>query len=197
MYLPSSILNTKFDSTRWVFCSKTQKKYGNTVVCVTGLSFPLPCAACIVFIFPTLRTIRYSRRRRHGSSPKMLSSSRFWGEIIRVSSRNTSSEKGLTLTLRWDKGLAFGKGIARLVQAPHNYMVYCLSKNSSDGHEFLLSRKAAEQSGTIRTMLSSGKFMESGKGRITFKDIKGKILEKVNSFANVCCSILVQTFSRI
>merc|ERR1712099_145455 len=50
---------------------------------------------------------------------------------------------------------------------------------SSDGHEFLLSRKAAEQSGTIRSMLSSGKFMESGKGRIVFKEIEGKILEKV------------------
>ena len=64
----------------------------------------------------------------------------------------------------------------------------CLSveNNSSDGHEFLLSRKAAEQSGTIRSMLSSGKFMESGTGKIVFKEIKGKILEKVNAFANAC-----------
>eukprot|EP00698_Gefionella_okellyi_P006923 TRINITY_DN1674_c0_g1_i1.p3 TRINITY_DN1674_c0_g1~~TRINITY_DN1674_c0_g1_i1.p3 ORF type:complete len:101 (-),score=22.35 TRINITY_DN1674_c0_g1_i1:931-1233(-) len=50
---------------------------------------------------------------------------------------------------------------------------------SSEGQEFVVDKKAAMVSGTIKSMLSSsGAFVESG-GEIRFAEITGPILEKV------------------
>eukprot|EP00699_Malawimonas_sp_californiana_P001321 EC715331.1.p1 GENE.EC715331.1~~EC715331.1.p1 ORF type:complete len:114 (+),score=24.62 EC715331.1:27-344(+) len=51
---------------------------------------------------------------------------------------------------------------------------------SSDGKEFVVEKKAALVSGTIKSMLSStgGTFAESS-GEIRFQEINGQILEKV------------------
>ena len=48
---------------------------------------------------------------------------------------------------------------------------------SAEGHEFLIDRKCASSSGTIKAMLS-GSFSESS-GEISFKEISTPILEKV------------------
>eukprot|EP00617_Octactis_speculum_P019487 CAMPEP_0185746516 /NCGR_PEP_ID=MMETSP1174-20130828/5100_1 /TAXON_ID=35687 /ORGANISM="Dictyocha speculum, Strain CCMP1381" /LENGTH=104 /DNA_ID=CAMNT_0028421265 /DNA_START=31 /DNA_END=345 /DNA_ORIENTATION=- len=48
---------------------------------------------------------------------------------------------------------------------------------SKEGHEFIVDRKCAMISGTVKAMLSGG-FMES-KGKISFAEIRGLILEKV------------------
>ncbi|KAL7752661.1 elongin C [Sorochytrium milnesiophthora] len=51
---------------------------------------------------------------------------------------------------------------------------------SSDGFEFVIDRKCAMASGTIKSMLSSpGRFTESQQNLIEFKDIKAIVLEKV------------------
>ncbi|KAH6562515.1 hypothetical protein BASA50_003049 [Batrachochytrium salamandrivorans] len=51
---------------------------------------------------------------------------------------------------------------------------------SADGFEFVLDRKYAMASGTIKNMLSSpGQFTESLQNEIQFRDIKAIILEKV------------------
>lgn len=51
---------------------------------------------------------------------------------------------------------------------------------SSDGFSFIIERKCALASGTIKNMLSSpGQFTESQSNEIHFKDIKGIILEKI------------------
>ncbi|KAJ3331314.1 hypothetical protein HDU76_003496 [Blyttiomyces sp. JEL0837] len=51
---------------------------------------------------------------------------------------------------------------------------------SSDGFEFIIDRKCAMASGTIKNMLSSpGQFTESVQNEVTFRDIKAIILEKV------------------
>ncbi|EGF78491.1 hypothetical protein BATDEDRAFT_7508, partial [Batrachochytrium dendrobatidis JAM81] len=51
---------------------------------------------------------------------------------------------------------------------------------SADGFEFVLDRKYAMASGTIKSMLSSpGMFTESLQNEIQFRDIKAVILEKV------------------
>jgi len=49
---------------------------------------------------------------------------------------------------------------------------------SSDGHEFLVDKKAALVSGTIKSMLE-GSFMEGEQGRVEFREISTPILEKV------------------
>uniref|UniRef100_A0A6B2LUV1 Elongin-C n=1 Tax=Arcella intermedia TaxID=1963864 RepID=A0A6B2LUV1_9EUKA len=50
---------------------------------------------------------------------------------------------------------------------------------SSEGHEFIVDRKCAMVSGTIRSMLDGGGFLESEAGEISFKEINTNILEKV------------------
>ncbi|KAJ3038923.1 hypothetical protein HK097_002996 [Rhizophlyctis rosea] len=51
---------------------------------------------------------------------------------------------------------------------------------SADGFEFVIDRKCAMASGTIKNMLSSpGQFTESVQNEINFRDIKAVILEKV------------------
>ncbi|KAL3900987.1 MAG: hypothetical protein SGCHY_000928 [Lobulomycetales sp.] len=51
---------------------------------------------------------------------------------------------------------------------------------SSDDFEFIIDRKAAMGSGTIKNMLSSPHaFSESIQNEINFRDIKGAVLEKV------------------
>ncbi|KAJ3414829.1 hypothetical protein HDV05_005986 [Chytridiales sp. JEL 0842] len=51
---------------------------------------------------------------------------------------------------------------------------------SVDGFEFIIDRKCAMASGTIKNMLSSpGQFTESVQNEVTFRDIKAVILEKV------------------
>ncbi|KAI8928811.1 BTB/POZ protein [Entophlyctis helioformis] len=51
---------------------------------------------------------------------------------------------------------------------------------SADGFEFVIDRKCAMASGTIKNMLSSpGQFTESLQNEIVFRDIKAIILEKV------------------
>ena len=51
---------------------------------------------------------------------------------------------------------------------------------SSDNLEFIIERKAALGSGTIKNMLSSpGNFIESIQNEIKFPDIRGEILEKI------------------
>ncbi|KND00445.1 elongin C [Spizellomyces punctatus DAOM BR117] len=51
---------------------------------------------------------------------------------------------------------------------------------SSDGFEFVIDRKCAMASGTIKNMLSSpGQFTESVQNTVNFRDIKAVILEKV------------------
>ncbi|KAI8585739.1 hypothetical protein HDU87_007368 [Geranomyces variabilis] len=51
---------------------------------------------------------------------------------------------------------------------------------SSDGFEFIIDRKCAMASGTIKNMLSSpGQFTESVQNTVNFRDIKAVILEEV------------------
>ncbi|KAJ3320250.1 hypothetical protein HDV06_005394 [Boothiomyces sp. JEL0866] len=51
---------------------------------------------------------------------------------------------------------------------------------SSDMFEFIIDRKCALASGTIKNLLSSpGQFTESLQNEIHFRDIKGVVLEKV------------------
>eukprot|EP00123_Amoebidium_parasiticum_P006040 comp17101_c1_seq1/m.15859 comp17101_c1_seq1/g.15859 ORF comp17101_c1_seq1/g.15859 comp17101_c1_seq1/m.15859 type:complete len:105 (-) comp17101_c1_seq1:34-348(-) len=51
---------------------------------------------------------------------------------------------------------------------------------SSDGHEFIVSRKCAMVSGTIKSMLSGpGQFSENETNTILFREIQSHILEKV------------------
>ena len=51
---------------------------------------------------------------------------------------------------------------------------------SRDGHEFVIDRKAAVVSGTIKAMLSGpGTFAEQTLGEIKFREITTPILEKV------------------
>ncbi|KAG4091379.1 transcription elongation factor B polypeptide 1-like protein [Neocallimastix lanati (nom. inval.)] len=51
---------------------------------------------------------------------------------------------------------------------------------SSDGFEFIIDRKCAMISGTIKNMLSSpGQFIESVQNEIHFNEIRAEILEKV------------------
>ncbi|KAI8905834.1 BTB/POZ protein, partial [Gorgonomyces haynaldii] len=51
---------------------------------------------------------------------------------------------------------------------------------SADNFEFIIDRKCAMASGTIKNMLSSpGHFTESVQNEIHFRDIKAIILEKV------------------
>ncbi|KAI8804268.1 BTB/POZ protein [Cladochytrium replicatum] len=51
---------------------------------------------------------------------------------------------------------------------------------SVDGFEFVIDRKCAMASGTIKNMLSSpGQFTESLQSEITFRDIKAVVLERV------------------
>jgi len=49
---------------------------------------------------------------------------------------------------------------------------------SSDGHEFIVDRKCALVSGTIRSMME-GSFSEAEQGQINFREIATPILEKV------------------
>jgi len=49
---------------------------------------------------------------------------------------------------------------------------------SSDGHEFIVDRKCALVSGTIRSMME-GSFSEAEQGQINFREISTPILEKV------------------
>eukprot|EP00697_Spironema_sp_BW2_P006736 gnl/Spiro4/20848_TR10150_c0_g1_i1.p1 gnl/Spiro4/20848_TR10150_c0_g1~~gnl/Spiro4/20848_TR10150_c0_g1_i1.p1 ORF type:complete len:117 (+),score=40.85 gnl/Spiro4/20848_TR10150_c0_g1_i1:40-351(+) len=50
---------------------------------------------------------------------------------------------------------------------------------SNTGTEFLIDRKAAMLSGTIKSMLSSSGFVESVSNEITFPEISTQILDKV------------------
>eukprot|EP01102_Stenamoeba_stenopodia_P017040 TRINITY_DN604_c0_g1_i1.p1 TRINITY_DN604_c0_g1~~TRINITY_DN604_c0_g1_i1.p1 ORF type:complete len:106 (+),score=23.50 TRINITY_DN604_c0_g1_i1:111-428(+) len=51
---------------------------------------------------------------------------------------------------------------------------------SADGHEFIIDRKAAMVSGTIKSMLSGpGTFTENTLGEINFREISTPVLEKV------------------
>ncbi len=51
---------------------------------------------------------------------------------------------------------------------------------SADDYEYIIDRKCAMASGTIKNMLSSpGQFTESIQNQIHFRDISGQILEKV------------------
>ena len=51
---------------------------------------------------------------------------------------------------------------------------------SADGHEFIIDRKAAMISGTIKSMLSGpATFAEKSLGEINFREITTPILEKV------------------
>jgi len=51
---------------------------------------------------------------------------------------------------------------------------------SADGHEFIVDRKCAMVSGTIKSMLSGpGTFTEQQSGEISFREISTPILEKV------------------
>lgn len=51
---------------------------------------------------------------------------------------------------------------------------------SAEGHEFIVDRKCATISGTIKSMLTGpGNFSESAAGEITFPEISTRILEKV------------------
>jgi len=51
---------------------------------------------------------------------------------------------------------------------------------SAEGHEFIIDRKAAMVSGTIKSMLSGpGAFEEQALGEINFREISTPILEKV------------------
>eukprot|EP01123_Difflugia_compressa_P000468 TRINITY_DN10544_c0_g1_i4.p1 TRINITY_DN10544_c0_g1~~TRINITY_DN10544_c0_g1_i4.p1 ORF type:complete len:104 (-),score=17.84 TRINITY_DN10544_c0_g1_i4:220-531(-) len=51
---------------------------------------------------------------------------------------------------------------------------------SSEGHQFIVDRKCALVSGTIRSMLEGGgTFIEGDSGQINFGDIATPILEKV------------------
>lgn len=58
--------------------------------------------------------------------------------------------------------------------------VHTVKLISSDGFEFIIERRCALASGTIKNMLSSpGQFTESVQNEINFRDIKAVILEKV------------------
>ena len=48
---------------------------------------------------------------------------------------------------------------------------------SAEGHEFIIARRCALVSGTIKQMLS-GQFAES-RGEVRFPEIQGAILEKI------------------
>lgn len=51
---------------------------------------------------------------------------------------------------------------------------------SSDGFEFIISKRCALASGTIKAMVaSSGQYVESSKNEIQFQDISAVILDKV------------------
>eukprot|EP01111_Echinosteliopsis_oligospora_P018701 TRINITY_DN871_c0_g1_i1.p1 TRINITY_DN871_c0_g1~~TRINITY_DN871_c0_g1_i1.p1 ORF type:complete len:104 (-),score=28.36 TRINITY_DN871_c0_g1_i1:196-507(-) len=51
---------------------------------------------------------------------------------------------------------------------------------SADGHEFIVAKKCALVSGTIKSMLSGpGAFTEQQSGEISFREISTPILEKV------------------
>eukprot|EP01115_Flamella_aegyptia_P006006 TRINITY_DN2537_c2_g1_i1.p1 TRINITY_DN2537_c2_g1~~TRINITY_DN2537_c2_g1_i1.p1 ORF type:complete len:107 (+),score=28.34 TRINITY_DN2537_c2_g1_i1:51-371(+) len=51
---------------------------------------------------------------------------------------------------------------------------------SHEGHVFIVDRKCAMVSGTIKSMLNGpGNFAEQALGEINFKEISAKILEKV------------------
>ena len=52
---------------------------------------------------------------------------------------------------------------------------------SSDGHEFIVSRKVALTSGTIKSMLNSGEdlFEENKNNEVVFREISSHILERV------------------
>eukprot|EP00026_Physarum_polycephalum_P014589 Phypoly_transcript_15122.p1 GENE.Phypoly_transcript_15122~~Phypoly_transcript_15122.p1 ORF type:complete len:101 (+),score=12.06 Phypoly_transcript_15122:114-416(+) len=50
---------------------------------------------------------------------------------------------------------------------------------SADGHEFVVDRKCALVSGTIKSMLSGPGFAEQQSGEISFREISTPILEKV------------------
>ncbi|KAJ3063743.1 hypothetical protein HDU98_000465 [Podochytrium sp. JEL0797] len=51
---------------------------------------------------------------------------------------------------------------------------------SCDGFEFIIDRKCAMASGTIKNMLSSpGQFTEAQQNEVTFRDIKAIVLERV------------------
>eukprot|EP01094_Clydonella_sp_ATCC50884_P021037 TRINITY_DN4521_c0_g1_i1.p4 TRINITY_DN4521_c0_g1~~TRINITY_DN4521_c0_g1_i1.p4 ORF type:complete len:106 (-),score=43.41 TRINITY_DN4521_c0_g1_i1:633-950(-) len=68
---------------------------------------------------------------------------------------------------------------------------------SADGHEFIVDRKAAMVSGTIKSMLSGpGTFAEQALNEIKFREISTNILEKVIQYfyyklkyTNVACEI--------
>ncbi|KAJ3195521.1 hypothetical protein HK101_011885 [Irineochytrium annulatum] len=54
---------------------------------------------------------------------------------------------------------------------------------SADGFEFIIDRRCAMASGTIKNMLSSpGQFTESVQNEVTFRDIKAVVLERVCKF---------------
>ncbi|KAI9197464.1 BTB/POZ protein [Polychytrium aggregatum] len=54
---------------------------------------------------------------------------------------------------------------------------------SSDKFEFVIDRKCAMASGTIKNMLSSpGQFTESVQNEINFRDIKAVVLERVCAY---------------
>jgi hypothetical protein len=59
-------------------------------------------------------------------------------------------------------------------------MEECVTLVSAQGHEFVIEKKAAMISGTIKALLSgSGSFAEVESGKINFKEINTPILEKV------------------
>eukprot|EP01114_Cavostelium_apophysatum_P008227 TRINITY_DN2057_c0_g1_i1.p1 TRINITY_DN2057_c0_g1~~TRINITY_DN2057_c0_g1_i1.p1 ORF type:complete len:103 (-),score=29.14 TRINITY_DN2057_c0_g1_i1:81-389(-) len=54
---------------------------------------------------------------------------------------------------------------------------------SAENHEFIIDRKAAIVSGTIKSMLSGpGTFAEQELGEINFREISTPILEKVSQY---------------
>eukprot|EP01089_Gocevia_fonbrunei_P014539 TRINITY_DN399_c0_g1_i1.p1 TRINITY_DN399_c0_g1~~TRINITY_DN399_c0_g1_i1.p1 ORF type:complete len:104 (-),score=23.77 TRINITY_DN399_c0_g1_i1:118-429(-) len=54
---------------------------------------------------------------------------------------------------------------------------------SAEGHEFIVDRKAAMVSGTIKSMLSGpGAFEEQAAGEINFREISTPILEKTAQY---------------
>lgn len=54
---------------------------------------------------------------------------------------------------------------------------------SSDGFEFVLSRKCAMEAGTIKSMLSGpGQFLENEKNEIILREIPARILERICAY---------------
>eukprot|EP00729_Bicosta_minor_P000584 gene584-30143_t len=54
---------------------------------------------------------------------------------------------------------------------------------SSDDFEFIISRKCALESGTIKSMLSGpGQFVENDKNEIAFREVPSNILERVCTY---------------